>query len=119
MASLPNSDRALIDERKLIEYALNPDHARGGDKARQFAAALGYDRSNCDILVAQMRKALGAHEAVLVRQDGYGRHYRVDLTLAGPRGKAQIRTGWLVDRGSDVPRLTTAYVLRRSGRTRR
>ena len=118
MARLPINDRALIDERKLVEYALNPDDPRGGDKARQFAAALGYDRSNYDTLVARLREALGTCEAVLVRQDRYGRHYRVDLTLAGPR-EAQIRTGWLVERGSDVPRLTTAYVLRRGSRTKR
>lgn len=118
MPGLPNADRAVIDERKLTEYALNPAHPRGREKARQFATALGYDRANYAGLVDQIRAAIGLHEAMLVRQDRYGRHYRVDLTLAGPQGTAQVRTGWLIDRGKDVPRLTTAYVLRRVGQRR-
>ncbi|MGH9338114.1 MAG: DUF6883 domain-containing protein [Acidobacteriota bacterium] len=63
-------------------------------------------------LLEQIRRAILRHEAIFLRRDRYGRHYRVDLTLEGPRGTGRVRTGWLYDRGSDVPRLTTAYVLR-------
>jgi filamentous hemagglutinin len=44
MPSLRNADRAVIDEGKVRDYLLNPLHARGGHKARMFAAALGYRR---------------------------------------------------------------------------
>jgi len=112
MPILRNARRAIIDERKLMAYVLNPAHPRGRDKARLFKSALGYDRASCGRLIEQIRHAILQHEAVSVRQDRYGRHYRVDLLLEGPRGTARVRTGWLYDRGSDVPRLTTAFVLR-------
>lgn len=112
MPILENARRALIDQRKLTDYVLNPVHPRGRDKARIFKSSLGYDRASCAGLIEQIRRAILRHEAIFVRQDRYGRHYRVDLTLTGPRGTARVRTGWLYDRGSDVPRLTTAFVLR-------
>ncbi len=112
MPILKNARHAIIDERKLTAYVLSPTHPRGRDKARIFKSTLGYDRANCEDLIEQVRRAILRHEAVFVRQDRYGRHYRVDLTIEGPRGGAKVRTGWLYDRGNDVPRLTTAFVLR-------
>jgi hypothetical protein len=119
MASLKNAHQAIIDQRKLHDYTLNPRHPRGRAKARVFKSALGYDRSNCADLIAAISKAVVSRSAVFLRQDHYGCHYRVDLTLEGPQGTAQVRTGWIYQRGSDVPRLTTAYVLRGAGQTRR
>jgi hypothetical protein len=109
---LKNAHRARIDERKLIEYVLNPAHPRGRDKARLFKAVLGYDRASSATLIEQIRRAIRTHEAVFLRRDRHGRHYRVDLILAGPAGSAHVRTGWIYDRGSDVPRLSTAFVLK-------
>jgi hypothetical protein len=31
---IPNSDRAVIESSKLTDYLLNPEHKRGGAKAR-------------------------------------------------------------------------------------
>jgi hypothetical protein len=115
MPILRNAQDAIIDERKVADYVLSPTHPRGRDKARIFRSALGYDRVSRADLIEQIRRAILSHEAVFVRQDGYGRHFRVDLTLEGPRGAAHVRTGWLYDRDSDVPRLTTAFVLRGTG----
>jgi hypothetical protein len=114
MPTLRNARNAIIDERKLIEYVLNPAHPRGRDKARVFKTTLGYDHTTYADLIAQIRRAIFKHEAVLLRQDRYGDHYRVDLTLQGPAGSARVRTGWIYLRGEDVPRLTTALVLRRA-----
>ncbi len=111
-ADLKNARNAIIDERRLTAYVLSPTHPRGRDKARIFRSALGYDLANCGELIEQIRRAILKREAVFIRHDRYGRHYRVDATLDGPRGTARVRTGWLYDRGSDVPRLTTAFVLR-------
>src|SRR5262249_39406349 len=41
MAKLPNGERVRIPMEKLTDYCLNPDHPRGRDKARVFAALLG------------------------------------------------------------------------------
>ena len=110
-AILPNADRAVIDPRKFGSYALNPSHASGRHKARVFQAALGYDRTNIADLISRIRLAILQEEAVLVRHDPHGEHYRVDVIIEGPKGSARVQTAWLYDRGSDVPRLTTAFVL--------
>jgi hypothetical protein len=115
MPGLKNAHQAVIDERKLMEYVLNPVHPRGRGKARLFKGALGYDRASSADLIEQIRHAVLRHEAVFLRRDRHGRHYRVDLILAGPAGTAHVRTGWIYDRGSDVPRLSTAFVLKSAG----
>ena len=112
MPILENADRAVIDPRKLLDYCLNPRHPSGKDKARVFRAALGYDRSNFGDLIEKIRQGILVREAVPVFEDRYGRHVRVDIRVAGPGGTATVMTGWIYDRGSDVPRLTTAVVLR-------
>lgn len=87
MPILRNARHAIIDERKLMAYVLNPAHPRGRDKARLFKSALGYDRANCADLIEEIRRAILCHGAIFVRQDRYGRQYRADLTLKGPRGR--------------------------------
>lgn len=38
---LPGAERAIVDIRKLSDYCLSPEHLRGRNKARVFAATLG------------------------------------------------------------------------------
>jgi hypothetical protein len=110
MAILDNADRATIDVRKFREYLLNPSSEKGAHKARVFRAALGYTRLNCLDLIEAIRQGIMTNDAVFVREDRYGRHYRVEMTITGPKGSALVATGWIFDRGGDVPRLTTAFV---------
>ena len=111
MPILENADRAIIDAAKFSAYALSPNHPTGRHKARVFRATLGYDLSNVADFVVRIRRAILTTNAVFLKDDRHGRHYRVDVTLEGPKGTAQVRTVWIYDRGSDVPRLTTAFVL--------
>jgi hypothetical protein len=43
---VPNSDRAIVDIRKLTDYCLNYEHPRGRHKARVFQSALGLTAVN-------------------------------------------------------------------------
>ena len=110
MPALENADRAVIPTSKLLDYILNPTSEKGAHKARVFRAALGFTRLNHADLIAALRQGILENEAVLVREDRHGRHYRVEMTVNGPAGSARVVTGWIYDRGSDVPRLTTAFV---------
>ena len=56
MPILRNADRAVVDERKVRDYLVNPLHPWGRHKARMFAAALGYRRSDHARLIAQIRE---------------------------------------------------------------
>lgn len=108
---LPNLENAKIDPRKLIDYALNLDHPVGGNKARVFDSALGYNKSNADELMNQVYEKLKCSESVLGKGDQYGQRYTVDMQITGPNGNTTtVRTGWILRLGSTKPEMTTIYV---------
>ena len=55
------------------------------------------------------------HEAQLGLRDVHGQRYTIDFTLdwrdRQRNRQAIIRSGWIIDRGSKIPRLVTAYPL--------
>jgi filamentous hemagglutinin len=108
---LRNAHLAAVDPRKIVDYALNPDNPVGRHKARVFAAALGFDRSNGHLLVDAIRRGVMTSPAEPAMVDAYGARYRVDLPLTGPRGRAVVRTAWIYRTGSDVPELVTLHVV--------
>ncbi|MBQ7780897.1 MAG: hypothetical protein IJ405_02620 [Lachnospiraceae bacterium] len=109
--AIPNVENATINPKKLTEYALNPNHPVGGNKAKVFESALGYNQSNADDLMRQIYEKLPNSEAVLGQLDEYGQRYTVDIPITGPNGNTvNVRTGWIIKTGSDIPELTTLFV---------
>ena len=112
--ALPNAEHAVIDPKKIYNYALDPDHPNGGPKARVFEAALGYNRSNGDQLITQIKEGVLQHPAEVFKVDKHGTHFRVDMPITGPNGITKtVRTGWVLDSGASTPRLATAFILER------
>ena len=117
--ALPNYQNAEIPRNKLEGYALDPTHEardpsghHGKDKARVFKSALGSDQSNWEVLAQGIMDELSYHEAVLETQSEWGTAYRVDLPIVGVNGNmANVRTAWLVRRGTHHPSLITLWVL--------
>src|SRR6185437_3157920 len=91
--TLPNGDKAIVDIQKLTHYCLNPDHPRGRNKARVFAAASIF-HSDAEALREALLGAARSAEAVDEGETRYGR-----------------RSAWIVRNGEDLPRLTPRYVL--------
>ena len=116
MPILRGASLAVIDPRKLTHYCLDPDSRLGRHKARAFAAALGIDRSHAADLIAAIRAGILVHEARHMATTTHGEIWQVDVPVTGPAGSAVVRTGWIYEEGSDVPRLTTAFVRRRRRR---
>ena len=109
--TIPNVESATINPKKLTNYALNPNHPVGGNKAKVFESALGYNQSNAGDLMRQIYEKLPGSEARLGKLDQYGQRYTVDILIMGPNGKTvTVRTGWITKTGSDIPELTTLYV---------
>ncbi|NBC33704.1 MAG: hypothetical protein GVY13_13605 [Alphaproteobacteria bacterium] len=112
MPILKNAEKAVIPIAKIRDYVLNEQHPVGGQKARVFLAATGLRREDFALLIAEIREGILHSEA-----EHYGDYegsalFRVDMTVTGPAGEAIMRTGW-IDEADNVPRLTTAYLLRR------
>jgi Flp pilus assembly pilin Flp len=107
---LVGANRAQIDPRKLTDYALNPEHPVGGDKARVFESAFGFKRGNADDLLAQIRKGVMENRPIPGKVDAHGTRFTVDIPVNGPTGSGTVRTGWIFDPGSVTPRMTTLFV---------
>ena len=118
--ALPNYQNAVIPREKLEGFALNPIHkaarpggSSGKDKARVFKSVLGFDQSNCEALKQRILDELPFYEAVLeTERSQYGKVYRVDISILGANGNtANVRTAWIIRRGTVYPSLVTLWVL--------
>jgi hypothetical protein len=107
---VPGGARAVVDIGKLRNYCLNEQHPRGRHKARVFASVLGLTAADADVLRQALLKAALEGEALEGEGDDYGQRYVVDLEVQGPRGRAMVRSSWIVLHGEDFPRLTSCYV---------
>lgn len=108
---IPYAERAVVDIRKLRDYCLNPLHDEGKHKARLFAAAVGMTAVDAEELRDILLQVVKTHDARLGRRDEYGQRYTVEFTLEWHGKRAIIRSAWIVEHGSDTPRLTSCYPL--------
>ena len=107
---LVGANRAVIDPRKLTEYALNPNHPVGGNKAKVFESALGFNQSNASALMTQLQKGVMNVTPVAGKVDKFGARFTLDIPVTGPLGSGTVRTGWIYKPGSNTPELTTLFV---------
>ncbi|MEE4157799.1 DUF6883 domain-containing protein [Pseudomonas viridiflava] len=107
---LMGAANALIDPRKITGYALNKDHVSGGPKARVFESALGFTIENADELIRQLHHGVRTTGSTPGVVNDRGARFRVDILVKGPKREGIVRTGWIYDPGSSVPRLTTLFV---------
>jgi Domain of unknown function (DUF6883) len=106
--ALPNYQNAVIPRSKLEDYALNPAHEEGQHKARLFKSILGFEKADWQELEKTVLDELPYHEAVLVREDQWGKFYSVILPIVGLNGNtAIVQTIWIVEAGKDYPSFVT------------
>jgi hypothetical protein len=111
---LPNAAEAVIDPRKLRDYALNLEHDSGRFKAA-FFAQMGYDAVQWRLLERDIR---AQHLSQVVEQgqpSPYGQKYSITAPLRGLIGEArQVTTVWLFRPGNDYAELVTIEPATRS-----
>jgi hypothetical protein len=108
---VPNSEYAIVDIRKLRDYCLNPEHDDGKHKARLFSSILGMTTDDAEGLQEILLEVIKTHEAQLGRQDEFGQRYVLDFRIEWQNRNAILRSGWIVEHGSEIPKLTTCYPL--------
>jgi hypothetical protein len=108
---IPNAENAIVDIRKLRDYCLNPEHDEGKHKARLFLSILGMTAEDVEDLRSILLEVVKTHEAKLGRRDEFGQRYTLDFIIEGQDRSATIRSGWIIEEGSNIPRLTTCYPL--------
>jgi len=112
MARLPNSERAILDIRKLEDYCLNPEHPRGRHKARVFRELLGATRIDGSWLRDALLDAARNSEAIELAADAFGSRWRIDASVSRQGKSVMVRTVWIVRTGEQAPRFVTCWVLR-------
>jgi hypothetical protein len=110
MMKLPNGDKAVVEDRKLWAYVLNPKHPSGREHAYLFKLLLGIDLSNWKTLKAELLRAAREENALIGRTSSFGQKYEVRFEMAGARGRYIILSVWIIEAGDSVPRLVTAYI---------
>ncbi len=108
---IPNANNAIVDIRKLRDYCLNTEHDDGKHKARLFSSILGMKAEHAEELRLILLKIIRIHEAVLGRSDRFGQRYTVDFEITWQNRNATLRSGWIIEHSSDIPKLTTCYPL--------
>ncbi|NQZ12819.1 MAG: RHS repeat-associated core domain-containing protein, partial [Algicola sp.] len=108
--AIAGAEKAFVDSRKITEYVLNLSHPKGGHKARVFNSILGITIENSSSLTSQLLKGVMKNSATLKGTTKYGTQYQVMIPVRGPKGIANVTTGWIVKVGENFPRLTSAYI---------
>ncbi|HYY94540.1 MAG TPA: hypothetical protein VE713_08485 [Pyrinomonadaceae bacterium] len=108
---LPNAERAVVSIVKLCDYSLNPQHDAGKHKARVFKAALGLTTDDAEWLREKILSAVKSEEAGARPASPFGVNFTVDILIEREGRKALVRTAWIIEYGTDFPRLTSCYVL--------
>jgi len=108
---IPNADIAIIDIRKLRDYCLNPMHDEGKHKTRLFVAALGITADDAEDLRNTLLQIVKTQDAKLGRRDEFGQRYILDFMFEWQNKRAMIRSGWMIEHNSSIPKLTTCYPL--------
>jgi hypothetical protein len=106
---IPNAENAVADIRKLRDYCLNAEHSTGKHKARLFRSTLGMTADNASELREILLKVVQTESAKLSRSDVFGQRYTLDFTLEWQNKSTVIRSGWIIEVDSKIPRLTSCY----------
>ncbi|PLR44352.1 DUF6883 domain-containing protein [Chimaeribacter arupi] len=109
--ALLNAEHAVVDPKKLASYALNLNHPTGGNKARVFESALGYNPTNADILASRIQEGVLTNPAKVLDKNNFGQLMGVDMPILGVNGETVlVRTGWMYETDAVVPRMTTLFI---------
>lgn len=111
----PDWRKAKVDSSKLIDYLQSMTHPRGRSKAI-FFLKLGYGLENWRSLAEALQTHALNGKASLIEETEYGALFKVEGEIKSAVKAANIRSVWLVDWGSDVPRFITAYPMKGKGK---
>jgi hypothetical protein len=106
---LPHPEQAIVEDRKLRDYALNADHERGGPKARLFYSVLDIGHQDWSYLREEILRMLAEGRVRDVKPNPFTTTYGVVLPVRGLNGRvAPVITAWMLHAG--VPRLVSVRV---------
>ena len=107
---LPAGEQAIVDDGKLLDYALSPAHPIGRHHAELFERLLGITRENYQLLKEQLLRAAVTVDVEPGRPSPFGQKFEMRFAVRGPIGTRRVLAVWLQEQGQAAPRLITCYV---------
>ena len=109
--NLPNARRAIVERAKIVDYLLAPEHPEGAGKA-EFFTHFGFVAAEWEALADALLMHARTHPVSSKSESNYGTKYRIEGPIRCPNGRSpSIRAVWIIDSGTDTPRLVTAHPL--------
>jgi hypothetical protein len=108
---VPNPEKAVIPQSKLVDYLLSLSHPYGRSKGRFFTQQ-GFSPERWQVLEEALRRH--ATECVVTERfnTAFGLKLVVEGNLVTPKGKiARIRSVWFVETDESFASFVTAYPL--------
>lgn len=110
---LPNRAGAVVPESKVTGYLLSLTHADGRAKAI-FFEQFGFSAADWKQFAAALKDHALQYPVVDVEESPFGKRYVIEGRLVTPDGRRPlIRSVWFIEHREEIPRLVTAYPLRR------
>ncbi len=110
---LPNGEEAYVAREKITHFLLRHNHKYGQSRAR-FFSRFGFRIDKWQELADALLNQGTRHEVIDIIEIDIGVKYVVDGEIETPDDRNPVvRTVWMVDTGTDAPRLITAYPIRR------
>lgn len=111
---IPHAASAVVPERKINGYLLNPAHPVGGSKALFFIRH-GFSPGHWEDLKLVLLRHLAENEVAGLEHTRYGTRFVVDGPVHAPDGTVlNIRCAWYIDSEGEIPRFVTAHPLPKS-----
>lgn len=105
----PDDEQLEVPVTKLLDYALNSEHATGRHKARLFSDLLGIVARDWRYLAYQIKRGINLGRLEKARVTEHGVQYTVLMRVVGLNGKTcTVVTAWII-RPEGAARLVTAY----------
>jgi hypothetical protein len=90
---LPNHERAIVAEPKIVGYLLNLASENGRAEAR-FSPAFGFTIEAWEVMAQALKQYASDHEVTRAEErPPFGVHYVIEGTLRTPDGRSPSGTG--------------------------
>ena len=107
---LPAGEQAVVEDAKLLDYVLNPEHPIGRHHAALFEQLLGITRRNSEVLKQQLLGAAASAAVAPGKPSPFGEKFEMRFPVRGPAGTRPVLAVWMREPGQASPRLITCYV---------
>jgi len=106
---LLHAESAVVDPRKVNDYLLSMTHPEGRSKARFFISH-GFKAAEPGPLITALLRHAREGKVRLSRRNVFGSIHTVRGPLLTPDGRGpMVETVWIIEFGTEFPRLITAY----------